>query len=194
MDKPTVQQVKEYADSIGFEIDAEYFIAKNNTIGWMVGSKRNAKPMVSWKSAVQTWHLAAKRRQKAVQGEITGRVRQQPRFYEPTVFVQCVKGPSVGRYLPVQFGGPQGEKPDEQYLLAAKGVIKLLERLYGKNEWVIRENTTSAQLQRERSAAIRAKIDAAPKIKRRTPSQIKYEIRRQIKEARTKELEDDLKF
>ena len=53
--KPTVEEVREYAASIGYRLDAEYFILKNDTDGWMQGTKENRRPIVNWKLTVQTW-------------------------------------------------------------------------------------------------------------------------------------------
>ena len=176
MIKPTAQQVKEYADSIGFDIDAEDFLNYYDMGGWVYGKSRT--PIVDWKACVRTWKRGDAKRQRAAQGE---KVKQQPRFYEPTVFVQCVKGPAVGRYLPVIFKDSHlKETSYEQYVLAAESWCKNLSQPEGV-EWIIRENTTDRTLTKERSDMIKAKIDAAPKIKRRRPSQIKNEIRKQIK-------------
>lgn len=49
----SAKEVTEYAKSIGFELDGEYFIAKNDSIGWVTGKARN--PIINWKSVVQTW-------------------------------------------------------------------------------------------------------------------------------------------
>jgi uncharacterized protein YdaU (DUF1376 family) len=49
--KPEPQEVADYARSIGFELDGDYFVAYYQTRGWKVGKE----PMVDWKSAIVTW-------------------------------------------------------------------------------------------------------------------------------------------
>lgn len=61
--KPTIEQLKEYATSIGWsQFDAEYFFWKQEQIGWAVKIGNTYKPMASWKGTVQTWKRAALRR------------------------------------------------------------------------------------------------------------------------------------
>ena len=48
---PTVDEVKEYIDSVGSQIDAESFVAFYESKGWMVGKNK----MKSWKAAIVTW-------------------------------------------------------------------------------------------------------------------------------------------
>ena len=51
--KPTVDEVKEYADSIGFKsLDAQYFFDYYDTADW---KRADGSPLVSWKRAVLTW-------------------------------------------------------------------------------------------------------------------------------------------
>jgi len=49
---PTIKEVIEYAGSIGYQIDAEYFIDKYNATGWKLS---NGKTMKNWKATVVTW-------------------------------------------------------------------------------------------------------------------------------------------
>ena len=55
-EKPSPEEVSEFADSIDFELDGEEFCDFYESKGWMVGKNK----MKCWKSAVRTW----KRRQK----------------------------------------------------------------------------------------------------------------------------------
>ena len=48
---PTVEEVKEYIDSVGSKVDAESFVAFYESKGWMVGKNK----MKSWKAAIVTW-------------------------------------------------------------------------------------------------------------------------------------------
>ena len=48
---PTVEEVKEYIDSVGSQVDAESFVAFYESKGWMVGKNK----MRSWKAAIVTW-------------------------------------------------------------------------------------------------------------------------------------------
>jgi len=53
MIKPSPSEVKTYALSIGYSIDADRFVDYYTMIGWVVGPKR--RQMVDWKAAVRTW-------------------------------------------------------------------------------------------------------------------------------------------
>lgn len=48
---PTVEQVKEYIDEKGYNIDPERFVDYYSSKGWVVGKS----PMKDWKAAVRTW-------------------------------------------------------------------------------------------------------------------------------------------
>lgn len=185
MIKPTIQQVKEYADSIGFDLDAEYFIAKNDTIGWTTGYGKRCKPMVSWKGCVRTWHIAAKRRQKATEATVGEKITRQ-RTFKPTVFVQCVKGPTTGRYLPIILPDSHLEDfPDEQYAIVAKDMCEILSQPDGI-EWVVRAGVDERVLVLERAASSQK---GAQGYKKKHPLAMGKEIRKQVKK-----LKDDLKF
>jgi len=49
--KPTPEQVTEYAQSIGYNLDGEAFCDFYESKGWLVGRS----PMKSWPAAVRTW-------------------------------------------------------------------------------------------------------------------------------------------
>ena len=49
--KPEPQEVTDYANSIGFNLDGEHFVAYYQARGWKVGKS----PMADWKAAVVTW-------------------------------------------------------------------------------------------------------------------------------------------
>lgn len=49
--KPTPDQVTEYAKSINFNLDGQYFIDKYDAKGWMIGKNK----MKDWKATVRTW-------------------------------------------------------------------------------------------------------------------------------------------
>ena len=51
--KPAPKEITEYAKSINFELDGEYFFDKYEGNGWVVG-KANTK-MKDWKAVVRTW-------------------------------------------------------------------------------------------------------------------------------------------
>ena len=48
---PTVEEVKEYIDSVGSQVDAESFVAFYESKDWMIGKNK----MKSWKAAIVTW-------------------------------------------------------------------------------------------------------------------------------------------
>ena len=49
--KPTVQEVLDYAKSIGYQVDAEAFCDFYESKGWKIGKN----PMKDWKASVRTW-------------------------------------------------------------------------------------------------------------------------------------------
>ena len=49
--KPTLSEVQDYIRTMGYQVDAEAFIAFYESNGWKVGKN----PMKSWKSALVTW-------------------------------------------------------------------------------------------------------------------------------------------
>jgi hypothetical protein len=50
---PTAEEVRAYAKEIGFDIDAEKFVAHYNASGWKRGKQQT--PITNWKGCVQTW-------------------------------------------------------------------------------------------------------------------------------------------
>ena len=48
---PTVEEVKEYIDSVGSQVDAESFVAFYESKDWIIGKNK----MKSWKAAIVTW-------------------------------------------------------------------------------------------------------------------------------------------
>ena len=48
---PTLSEVSEYVKSIGFNLDAQYFIDSYTAKGWMIGKNK----MKDWKASVRTW-------------------------------------------------------------------------------------------------------------------------------------------
>ena len=66
--KPTPQEVSEYAAGIGFRLDGEAFCDFYESKGWKIGQT----PMVCWQAAVRTW----KRKQKEA-GTLKASPREQ---------------------------------------------------------------------------------------------------------------------
>ena len=64
--KPTAQDVTEYAEGIGFELDGRRFVDFYESKGWMVGKNK----MKDWKAAVRTW------KQRSQSDPQTGRKRE----------------------------------------------------------------------------------------------------------------------
>ncbi len=48
---PTAEEVHAFADERGLEIDADYFVAYYEGVGWQMGRQ----PMKNWKAAVVAW-------------------------------------------------------------------------------------------------------------------------------------------
>lgn len=49
--KPTIEEIRNYCNEKGYQIDIDYFYNYNETRGWMVGRQL----MKSWKGAIATW-------------------------------------------------------------------------------------------------------------------------------------------
>jgi len=49
--RPSAQEVHEYAESIGFQLDGQRFVDFYEAKGWMVGKNK----MRNWRAAVRTW-------------------------------------------------------------------------------------------------------------------------------------------
>ena len=63
MKKPTVRELREYADEIGFsEFDPEEFLLHYGSVGWYIGKAK----MKNWRLAVQTWKKHAAKRQQTI--------------------------------------------------------------------------------------------------------------------------------
>jgi len=72
--KPTKEEAKQYADSIGYTaFDVDWFMLRNEEMGWVVMTSRGYKPMRSWKLAIQTWYRNWKKRQPAPSTKIGGK-------------------------------------------------------------------------------------------------------------------------
>ena len=48
---PSIDEVREYADSSGYAINAESFVSYYEAVGWMVGKNK----MKNWQAAVRSW-------------------------------------------------------------------------------------------------------------------------------------------
>ena len=58
--KPTVSQVKQYAQDISFVVDAEHFIDYYTIRGWKIDNQ----PVKDWKACLRTWKRNQKRNRK----------------------------------------------------------------------------------------------------------------------------------
>ncbi len=192
MIKPTVKQVQEYADSIGFDIDAKDFLNHYDTVGWVYG--KNRTPIQSWEACVRTWkRRAQKQKQKDERVEAADRIRQRPPFV-PTVFVQCVKGRTTGRYLPVILKTSHLETlPNERYISAARDLCEQLNITDG-TKWIVREGVSDRELSRERHKIINDSVNATEKPKPRSPLQIKSEVKKQVKAIKNEHVDGDVEF
>lgn len=59
---PTVDEVREYCDEHGVEIDADRFVNYYESKGWLVGKTK----MANWKAAAKGWHARQSEMVKAV--------------------------------------------------------------------------------------------------------------------------------
>ena len=96
---PTVEQVKEYIDEKGYNIDPERFVDYYSSNGWMVGKVH----MKDWKAAVRTWARSqrqevtakdSKRQEKTAAGRFANFEQRQYDF-----------GELEKQILKAQFGG-----------------------------------------------------------------------------------------
>lgn len=60
---PTVEEVSNYINEKGYQIDPQYFCDYYESNGWMVGKNK----MVSWKATVNRWNANIKNKQKSEQ-------------------------------------------------------------------------------------------------------------------------------
>jgi len=72
--KPTPEQVTEYAASIGYPLDGQEFVDKNDGIGWVVG--KTCKPMKDWRGVVRTWKRNFDKRQAAESARLQAQQQQ----------------------------------------------------------------------------------------------------------------------
>jgi hypothetical protein len=64
--KPTAQEVTDYAKSIGFVLDGQYFIDRYDAAGWVWGKARH--PIRDWKAVVRTWKTNEKKYDQEAKG------------------------------------------------------------------------------------------------------------------------------
>lgn len=56
MKPPTVEEVRQYADKLGYAgFDAERFWDHFDMVGWVWGKGKAAKPIKNWQAAVRQW-------------------------------------------------------------------------------------------------------------------------------------------
>ncbi len=60
--KPTLDQVQDYIDEMGFTYEAQEFLDSNEQKGWVVGKART--PMKDWKAAMRVWQSNRKKWEK----------------------------------------------------------------------------------------------------------------------------------
>lgn len=66
--KPTVAEIRAYAESIQYDLNAEYFFDYYERAGWTYGNGKSAKPIKDWRACVRLW----KRRDDASKPKETG--------------------------------------------------------------------------------------------------------------------------
>lgn len=112
---PNVDEVKEYCDSVGSQIDAESFVAFYESKGWMIGKNK----MKSWKSAIVTWekrnNLKRKPPKKSESKDTCGRFSNLPKeLYEELTQRGAIEGECLTYSLLTE---------DEIELLGSLGVL-----------------------------------------------------------------------
>lgn len=61
--RPTLEEVQAYAISLGWtNFDAELFLAKQDSIGWVIPVGKSFVPVADWRGVVMVWFKAAQRR------------------------------------------------------------------------------------------------------------------------------------
>lgn len=82
---PTIQEVKEYADSIGFmTFNPVTWWHHYNSKGWMVGKNK----MTSWKSAVWTWFTGTPEWRELQRKKSDNKAREKRQRYNYTDYIQ----------------------------------------------------------------------------------------------------------
>jgi hypothetical protein len=56
--KPTIEEVKRYCEERDNGIDAQSFVDKYESNGWIIG--KNRTPMKDWKATIRTWEYNKK--------------------------------------------------------------------------------------------------------------------------------------
>lgn len=64
---PTPEMVQEYADSIGYEIDAGYFCDYYGERGWI---RKDGTPIADWKATIRNWQRKDQKEEKTKRDEI----------------------------------------------------------------------------------------------------------------------------
>jgi hypothetical protein len=61
--RPTLEEVRAYAQSLGWtNFDAELFLAKQDSVGWVIPLGNKYVPVANWQGVVMVWFKAAQRR------------------------------------------------------------------------------------------------------------------------------------
>lgn len=55
MKKPTLQEVKDYAKSIGITLDVERWYLQKEEFGWRTRVGNRLYPISNWKASIQLW-------------------------------------------------------------------------------------------------------------------------------------------
>jgi hypothetical protein len=76
---PTPEEVREYAESIGYEIDADYFCDYYNEVGWV---KKNGKAVKDWKATLRNWKRSEKKKEEEKQADDIN--KQFAEYLEPS--------------------------------------------------------------------------------------------------------------
>lgn len=105
---PTVDEIKAYADSIGYKVDAQFFFDYYNTAGW---KRSDGKPVLNWKQTMQSW----KKRDEGKQTQGRSKEWKNPALaYQQREYTDDMFGDDFW-YNPVTEYGEKKDKAGDQY-------------------------------------------------------------------------------
>lgn len=106
---PTVDEIKAYADSIGYNLDAQFFFDYYNTAGW---KRSDGKPVLNWKQTMQSW----KKRDEGKQTQGRSKDWKNPALdYKQREYTDDMFGDDFYYNVVEEYGDKKKDKADDQY-------------------------------------------------------------------------------
>ena len=106
---PTVDEIRAYADSIGYNLDAQFFFDYYNTAGW---KRSDGKPVLNWKQTMQSW----KKRDEGKQTQGRSKEWKNPALaYQQREYTDDMFGDDFYYNVIEEYGDKKKDKADDQY-------------------------------------------------------------------------------